>query len=55
MLRKGDIIMEVAQEQVEDIEDFTQKIKDAAESEDAILLLINRGGDPVFYSLEPEA
>lgn len=54
-LRKGDIIMEVAQEQVEDTEDFTKKMKAAAESEDAILLLVNRGGVPVFYSLEPEA
>ena len=55
MLRKGDIIMEVAQEQVEDTADFTQKMEDAAESEDAILLLINRDGFPVFYSLEPDA
>jgi len=55
MLRKGDIIMEVAQEQVEGTADFASKMKIAAESEDAILLLINRGGVPVFYSLEPEA
>jgi len=55
MLRKGDIIMEVAQEQVEDTADFAQKMGTAAESEEAILLLINRGGVPVFYSLEPEA
>ncbi len=54
-LRKGDIIMEVAQEQVEDTEDFTKKMKAAAESEDAILILVNRGGGPRFYSLEPEA
>ena len=54
-LRKGDIIMEVAQEQVEDTKDFAEKMKGAAESEDAILLLINRGGVAVFYSLEPEA
>jgi len=55
MLRKGDIIMEVAQEQVEDTADFTKKMSAAAESEEAILLLVNRGGVPVFYSLEPEA
>ncbi|MCF6275230.1 MAG: Do family serine endopeptidase [Robiginitomaculum sp.] len=54
-LRKGDIIMEVAQEQVEDTEDFTKKMQAAADSEDAILILVNRGGVPIFYSLEPEA
>jgi len=54
-LRKGDIIMEVAQEQVEDSEDFAKKMKAASEGEDAILLLVSRGGRPVFYSLEPDA
>jgi len=54
-LHKGDIIMEVAQEQVDDTADFIAKMKSAEENEDAILLLINRSGGPVFYSLEPEA
>jgi len=54
-LRKGDIIMEVAQEQVENPADFIEKMKTAQENEDAILLLINRNGSPVFYSLEPDA
>ncbi len=54
-LRKGDIIMEVAQEQVEGTEDFSKKMNAAAKSEEAILILVNRGGVPVFYSLEPEA
>jgi len=55
MLRKGDIIMEVSQEQVKDPADFADKMRAATESEDAILILVSRGGVPVFYSLEPEA
>jgi len=47
--------MEVAQEQVENPADFIEKMKTAQENEDAILLLINRNGSPVFYSLEPDA
>jgi serine protease Do len=55
MLRKGDIIMEVAQEQVEDTADFAEKMKISLESDEPILLLVNRDGNPVFYSLDPEA
>ncbi len=54
MLRKGDIIMEVAQEQVGTPTDFAKKMEAAKQNEDAILLLVNRGGVPVFYSLELE-
>ncbi len=54
-LHKGDIIMEVAQEKVKDPEDFIAKMQAAKDNEDAILLLINRSGGAVFYSLEPEA
>jgi len=54
-LNKGDIIMEVAQEQVEDTDDFIAKMKTAKENEEAILLLIHRNSGPVFYSLEPDA
>ena len=56
-LRKGDIILEVAQEPVESPEDFTKKMKvaakAAAEHEEPIVILISRGGVPQFYSVKP--
>ncbi|PHR60453.1 MAG: hypothetical protein COA43_07000 [Robiginitomaculum sp.] len=51
-LRKGDIVLEVAQEQVESPEDFTQKVKKASEDNDQIIFLILRNGRPVFYSVK---
>ena len=54
-IRKGDIILEVGQEAVEDPEDFTKKMKAAAESEEPILMLVSRGGVPYFYSVKPVA
>ena len=54
-LRKGDIILEVAQEPIESPEDFTKKMKAAAEQDEPIILLISRGGVPRFYSVEPSS
>ncbi len=54
-LRKGDIILEVAQELIESPEDFTKKMKVAADLDEPIILLINRGGVPRFYSVEPSS
>ena len=54
-LRKGDLILEVAQEAVENPSDFAAKMKTAAEAELPIVLLVSRGGVPYFYSLNPNA
>lgn len=54
-LRKGDLILEVAQEAVENPSDFAAKMKTAAAAELPIVLLVSRGGVPYFYSLNPNA
>ncbi|MEE9272661.1 MAG: Do family serine endopeptidase [Robiginitomaculum sp.] len=52
-ISKGDIIITVNQELVEGPEDFQEKMKAAAKSEEPIILLINRRGRPVFYTVNP--
>lgn len=51
-LRKGDVILEVAQEGVEGPEDFATKMKKAAEESEQIVLLVLRKGVPQFYSVK---
>lgn len=51
-LRKGDVILEIAQESVESPEDFTEKMKKAAEESEQIVLLVLRKGVPQFYSVK---
>ena len=57
-LRKGDILVEINQQAVKSPKDFMAKMKaakDKATKEDGgtILVLVLRGGVPVFYALEP--
>lgn len=51
-LRKGDVVLEVAQESVEGPEDFTEKMKKASEESEQIILLVLRKGVPQFYSIK---
>ncbi|MBL4870049.1 MAG: Do family serine endopeptidase [Robiginitomaculum sp.] len=51
-LRKNDIIIEVAQEDIADPEDFKMKIKAATEDGNLAILLVLRRGKPVFYSVK---
>ncbi len=51
-LRKGDIIIEVAQEDITSAEDFTKKMKTASEDGGLVILLVLRGGNPYFYSVK---
>lgn len=50
-LRIGDIIEEVELETVEGVEDFAQKVKAAHEDDIPVMILVNRGGNYIFYSL----
>jgi len=52
-LRKGDIIIEVAQEEITSPDDFADQMKQAAEGDDPIVILVLRGGVPVFYTIDP--
>ncbi len=56
-LRKGDILLEINQEAVKSPSDFVSKMKaarkKASETDGSILILVQRGGVPVFYALEP--
>ncbi|MEE4112566.1 MAG: PDZ domain-containing protein [Desulfobacteraceae bacterium] len=47
----GDIILEVNQEAVKNLGEFSRKIKDA-KAGDTILLLINRKGTTLFLTLQ---
>lgn len=51
-LRKGDVILEVAQESVESPDDFAKKMKKASEEDEQIILLVLRNGSPHFYSVK---
>jgi serine protease Do len=50
-LRKGDIILEVAQESVENPDQFAEKMEAAAESDLPIIILVLRNGVPYFYTI----
>ncbi len=50
-LRIGDVIEQVELEDVEDVEDFTKKAEAAKEEGGPVMLLINRGGAYLFYSI----
>ncbi len=50
-LRKGDILIEINQEPIEGMADFMDKMRAAQKTGDPILVLLLRGGSPVFYSL----
>ncbi|NNC36837.1 MAG: Do family serine endopeptidase [Acidimicrobiales bacterium] len=54
-LRKGDIILEVAQESVENPEQFAEKMKAATESDVPIIILVLRNGVPYFYTINATA
>lgn len=54
-LRINDVIEEVEYEAVEDVEDFAEKVDALSESGEPIMLLINRGGNYVFYSIVGES
>lgn len=52
-LRKGDVILEVAQEEVSNPDDFATKMQAATETDIPIILLVLRGGVPYFYTINP--
>lgn len=54
-LRKGDIILEVAQESVENPDLFAEKMEAATESDLPIIILVLRNGVPYFYTINPTA
>ena len=54
-IRKGDVILEVALEPVLSPEDFAEKMLEAAKEDVPIMLLVSRGGVPIFYSVNPSA
>ncbi len=50
---KGDIIEEVAFEQITTPSEFAEAMEAAAELDEPVTLLINRGGNYIFYALNP--
>ena len=54
-LRKGDIILEVAQESVENPDQFAEKMEEATESDVPIIILVLRNGVPYFYTINATA
>lgn len=54
-LRKGDIVLEVAQESVENPDQFAEKMEAATESDLPIIILVLRNGVPYFYTINPTA
>lgn len=50
-LRINDVIEEVELETIEGVDDFASKVKAAKDEDTPIMLLINRGGNYLFYSL----
>ena len=50
-LRIGDVIEQVELEDIIDVEDFTEKADAAMEAGESVMLLINRGGSYLFYSI----
>ncbi len=50
-LRIGDIIEQVELADIEDVDDFAQKADAAMEDGGSVMLLINRGGSYLFYSI----
>lgn len=50
---KGDIIEEVAFEQIKTPAEFAEAMEAAGEVDEPVTLLINRGGNYIFYALNP--
>ncbi len=50
-LRVGDVVSQVEYKDVKDVEDFKTKVETASEAGLPIMILVNRGGYPVIYSI----
>ena len=50
-LRVGDVVSQVEYEDVDGVEDFKSKVEAASEAGLPIMVLVNRGGYPVIYSI----
>jgi len=50
---KGDIIEEVGFEKITTPAEFEEAMDKAAELDEPVTLLINRGGNYIFYALNP--
>ena len=50
---KGDVIEEVAFERISTPAEFAKAMEAAAELDEPVTLLINRGGNYIFYALNP--
>jgi serine protease Do len=50
-LRRGDVILEVNQESIDDAAEFREALEEA---ERGALLLVSRGGTQIYVPLKPE-
>ena len=53
-LRRGDIILEVNRQAIEDADDY-RKVLRASEKGKNVLLLVRRGDNTIFLALKPPA
>ena len=50
---EGDIIMKIANEEIENINDYKKAAQSLEDKKKAILFLVSRDGEPLFIAVKP--